>query len=96
MTFDFDLDTNCLFYGDFETSQILRHCLNKTEPEVLVENNLQSVEGMSYDWISKTLYFVDGVRKTIELVRVDLNNRGRMRKTLMFGKHLGKINLFLV
>ena len=38
---------------------------------------------MAYDWISKTLYFVDGSKKTIELVRVDVNREGRMRKTIM-------------
>ncbi len=40
-----------------------------------MENNLESVEGMAYDWISKTLYFVDGARHTVELVRVDLKNQ---------------------
>lgn len=45
---------------------------------------------MSYDWISKTLYFVDGSRKTIELVRVNVNYEGRMRKTIMDGHVLNK------
>ena len=39
--------------------------------------------GMSFDWISKTLYFVDGSKKTIELVRVDVKSEGRMRKTIL-------------
>jgi hypothetical protein len=45
---------------------------------------------MSYDWISKALYFVDGEKKTIELVRVDINYEGRMRKTILDGKKLAK------
>ena len=44
------------------------------------------VLGMSYDWISKTLYFVDGSKKTIEVVRVDVQNEGHMRKTILNSK----------
>ena len=46
--------------------------------------------GMSYDWISKTLYFVDGASKTIELVRVDVKNEGHMRKTILDQQTLRK------
>ncbi len=45
---------------------------------------------MSYDWISKVLYYVDGSRKSIEMVRVDVKNEGRMRKTLLDDKTLVK------
>jgi hypothetical protein len=38
--------------------------------EVLVEAGLSSVEGMAFDQISKILYFVDGTRRTVELVKV--------------------------
>ena len=34
-----------------------------------MEDN-ESVEGMSYDWTSKTLYFVDGAKPAIEMVQV--------------------------
>jgi hypothetical protein len=44
---------------------------------------LNIFSGMSFDWISKTLYFVDGSKKTIELVRVDVKSEGRMRKTIL-------------
>ena len=36
------------------------------------------------------LYFVDGVRATIELVRVDMTTEGRMRKTILQKKTLSK------
>ena len=35
-----------------------------------MDSSLKSVEGMAFDQISKILYFVDGYRKTIELVKV--------------------------
>ena len=45
---------------------------------------------MSYDWIGKTLYFVDGQKKTIELVRTDIHFSGKMRMTVLGKKVLKK------
>jgi hypothetical protein len=42
------------------------------EVEVLVEAGLSSVEGMAFDQISKILYFVDGSRRTVELVKANI------------------------
>ena len=76
ITMEFDMEDNCVIFGDIELDQIYIQCLNGSAPRVLVENNLESVEGMAYDWITKTLYFVDGSRRTIDLVRVDMENEG--------------------
>eukprot|EP00095_Tigriopus_kingsejongensis_P005304 maker-scaffold337_size202799-snap-gene-0.21 protein:Tk05304 transcript:maker-scaffold337_size202799-snap-gene-0.21-mRNA-1 annotation:"sortilin-related receptor" len=86
VSLEFDMEDNCVIYGDIELDKIFIQCLNGSEPRALVENNLESVEGMAYDWITKTLYFADGPRHSIELIRVDLQNQGRMRKTIMQGK----------
>jgi hypothetical protein len=48
--------------------------------EVLVEAGLSSVEGMAFDQISKILYFVDGTRRTVELVKVRYVNEIFLRK----------------
>ena len=45
---------------------------------------------MSLDWIGKTLYFVDGQKRTIELVRTEISYSGRMRKTILDKRVLGK------
>lgn len=50
--------------------------------ETLVEDT-QSVEGLAFDWVSKNLYFVDGDQKTLEVIRTDISNFGRMRRTLL-------------
>lgn len=86
---DYDLRDNCVIHGDIKLEKIFIQCLNGSAPRILVDDSL-SVEGMSYDWISKSLYFVDGQKKTIELVRVDVEYEGRMRKTLLDGKTLDK------
>jgi hypothetical protein len=90
ITLEFDMEDNCVMYGDIELDKIFIQCLNGSEPRVLVENNLKSVEGMAYDWITKTLYFVDGGSRTIDLVRVDMTFGGRMRKNVLSGKALTK------
>jgi len=59
-------------------------------PEILVRTNLQSVEGMAFDWISHLLYFVDGSRSIIEVIRTDIDHFGRMRRTVLDDAHLKK------
>lgn len=88
---DFDLENNCVFWADIMTDVIGRQCLNGTSlPEILVETELASVEGMSYDWISKMLYFVDGMRLKIEAVKVTSNPHGKMRRTVIPASKLAK------
>ena len=58
ITLEFDLEDNCVFYGDIEQDKIFVQCLNGSEPRVLVESNLDSVEGMSYDWISEWQFYL--------------------------------------
>ena len=51
--------------------QIVSQCLNASRsPRVLARDRFFSVKGMFLDHISKILYFVDGSRKTIELLGV--------------------------
>ena len=45
---------------------------------------------MSYDWISKSLYFVDGSKETIELVLVGIENENHMRKIILDHRKLSK------
>lgn len=45
---------------------------------------------MAFDWVSKLLYFVDGMRAKIEVVRTDLSSEGRMRRTILNSDQLTK------
>lgn len=89
---DFDLKNNCLYWADIVTDTIGRQCLSNggNYPEILVESNLASIEGMAYDWISNILYFVDGMRAKIEIIRTDIKHMGRMRKTIIGSDKLKK------
>ena len=69
-----------------------RQCLKTGTdiPEVIVSTNLKSVEGMAFDWVSNLLYFVDGARATIEVIRTDISHQGRMRRTILSSPNLKK------
>nr|XP_018900989.1 PREDICTED: sortilin-related receptor-like isoform X1 [Bemisia tabaci] len=89
---EFDLKNNCLFWADIVKDVIGRQCFGdgKHAPEILVESHLSSVEGMSFDWISSLLYFVDGNRASIQVIRTDISHSGRMRKTIIGPNKLKK------
>ncbi|KAJ9597637.1 hypothetical protein L9F63_011506, partial [Diploptera punctata] len=81
---EFDMANNCVYWADIINDTIGRQCLNgKAEMEILVEKDLSSIEGMALDWISHVLYFVDGLRAMIEIIRTDVNYEGRMRRTIL-------------
>ncbi|KAK9512535.1 hypothetical protein O3M35_000936 [Rhynocoris fuscipes] len=89
---DFDMKNNCVYFADIQTDKIGRQCLKSgtDDIEYLVETELDSVEGVALDWISNLLYFVDGQRAKIEVVRTDIHNSGRMRRTILNGTVLRK------
>uniref|UniRef100_T1H8D0 Sortilin-related receptor n=1 Tax=Rhodnius prolixus TaxID=13249 RepID=T1H8D0_RHOPR len=82
---DFDMKNNCVYFADILTDKIGRQCLQSgtDDIEYLVESELDSVEGVALDWISNLLYFVDGGNAKIEVVRTDIHNSGRMRRTIL-------------
>lgn len=80
---EFDIKNNCVFWADIQTDEIGRQCLNGNRSvEILAESGLSSVEGMSYDWISELLFFVDGTRFKIEALSTSFT-KPRIRKTII-------------
>ncbi|KAF7992430.1 hypothetical protein HCN44_001755 [Aphidius gifuensis] len=89
---EYDLNMNCLYWADIVNDTIGRQCFNDgtSYPEILIETELSSIEGMAFDWISKILYFVDGVKTRIQIIRTDTTKHGRMRKTILNSDNLQK------
>lgn len=88
---DLDYETDCVFWADIDKDVIMKQCLsNGSLPQTIVQSELASVEGMSYDHLSKILYFVDGNKRTIEMVKVDSEHTSRMRKIVLDSHSLGK------
>lgn len=82
---DFDMEKNCVYWADINLDTINRQCFKSgsQSAETLVSSDLASIEGLALDWVSKTLYFVDGARSKIELIKTDVNHSGRMRKVIL-------------
>ncbi|CAB1348795.1 unnamed protein product, partial [Coregonus sp. 'balchen'] len=56
---DFDYERNCLYWADISLDTIQRLCLNgSTGQEVIVRKDLQNVEALTFDPISRLLYWV--------------------------------------
>jgi len=66
---DFDLKNSCIFWSDISLNRIMRLCLNgqQIQPEILVENELYSVEGISFNSINPHLYFVNGFKSKVSI-----------------------------
>ncbi|CAG2103255.1 unnamed protein product [Medioppia subpectinata] len=89
---DFDHKHNCLYWSDIGIDKIMRLCLDgrQSQPEVLVETGLESVEGIALNPINNHLYFVDGEQAKVEMIRTDITNEGRMRRTILTKASLEK------
>ncbi|XP_054168279.1 sortilin-related receptor-like [Oppia nitens] len=89
---DFDHKHNCLYWSDIGIDKIMRLCLDgrQSQPEVLVETGLESVEGIALNTINNQLYFVDGEQSKVELIRTDITHEGRMRRTILKKPHIEK------
>ncbi|CAL4091361.1 unnamed protein product, partial [Meganyctiphanes norvegica] len=91
ITVDFDMATNCVYWSDLMEHQIKRMCFDGDHAvEILIEKDIKSIEGLALDWLSQNLYFVDGERKKLEVIRTDVHDHGRMRKTILDQNNLDK------
>ncbi|CAH0625561.1 unnamed protein product [Chrysodeixis includens] len=88
---EFDIKNNCIYWADIELDKISRQCYNNgTAQEIIIDRDLASIEGMAFDYISNVLFFVDGLRKKIEAVRIDMLHDSRMRVTILDSKILSR------
>jgi hypothetical protein len=45
------------------------------EPQILLRDQLELIEGLAYDWMSDQLFWVDADRKVIEAAKADGSHR---------------------
>uniref|UniRef100_A0A8D9B9P9 Sortilin-related receptor n=1 Tax=Cacopsylla melanoneura TaxID=428564 RepID=A0A8D9B9P9_9HEMI len=89
---EYDMHQNCVYWADIVNDIISRQCIinGSLFDEKIVTTALYSVEGMALDWVSNLLYWVDGQKSLIQVVRTDIKHTGRMRKTILDSKVLKK------
>ena len=56
ITFEYDLEEGCIFYGDEIEKKIFKQCLNGSAPEILVHQT-ETVEGKIFELIRKFSFF---------------------------------------
>ncbi|KAI5929752.1 Low-density lipoprotein receptor-related protein 2 [Manis javanica] len=73
---DFDAWENTIFYSDTSKHIIFKQYVNGTGREILTADRVQSVESLTFDWISKNLYWTDASYKSVSVIRlVDKSRR---------------------
>ena len=60
-----------VYWTDTTGRSIRRSNYDGSEAEVFMDRDLHFPEGLSYDWISRNLYFTDSGKRTVEVVNVD-------------------------
>ena len=69
ITLEYDMEYDCLFFGDISKDKIFMY-FNQNGTVFTIVDDTSSVEGMSYDWTTKSLYFVNGGTPSIEMVQI--------------------------
>ncbi|ELW62289.1 Low-density lipoprotein receptor-related protein 2 [Tupaia chinensis] len=67
---DFDAQENTIFFSDTSKDMIYKQKINGTGREILTANRVENVESLTFDWISKNLYWTDPTHKSISVMRL--------------------------
>ncbi len=76
---DFDWHRNCLYWADIVEDTIHKYCLDNGNHTLIVNERMETVEGLAFDWLAMNLYWVDSGLNKIEVARHD----GRFRRTIV-------------
>uniref|UniRef100_A0A8D1CWI3 Low-density lipoprotein receptor-related protein 2 n=1 Tax=Sus scrofa TaxID=9823 RepID=A0A8D1CWI3_PIG len=67
---DFDAKENAIFFSDTSKDMIFRQKINGTGREIITANRVPSVESLSFDWISRNLYWTDASYRSVTVMRL--------------------------
>ncbi|XP_072048711.1 LOW QUALITY PROTEIN: sortilin-related receptor-like [Amphiura filiformis] len=79
---DYDWHGNCVFWADIVEDAIHKYCLDGEHSEentILIYKELETVEGLAFDWLAQNLYWIDSGNKRVEVAQDD----GTYRRTLI-------------
>ncbi|XP_052581109.1 low-density lipoprotein receptor-related protein 2 isoform X1 [Peromyscus californicus insignis] len=79
---DFDAQSSTIFFSDTAKDIIYKQKIDGTGREVLVANRLGNVESLSFDWISRNLYWTDGGIKSVSVMRLADKSRRQIISNL--------------
>nr|XP_010969732.1 low-density lipoprotein receptor-related protein 2 isoform X1 [Camelus bactrianus] len=67
---DFDAQEGAIFFSDTSKDLISKQKLDGTGREVITANRVPSVESLSFDWISKNLYWTDASYRSVSVIKL--------------------------
>lgn len=79
---DFDAQHSTVFYSDLSKDIIYKQKIDGTGKEVITANRLESVECLTFDWISRNLYWTDGGLKSVTVLRLADKSRRQIISNL--------------
>ncbi|XP_060590385.1 low-density lipoprotein receptor-related protein 1-like isoform X5 [Ruditapes philippinarum] len=72
---DFLASEDTIFWVDTKANTISRIKRDLTGREVIIQDGINSVEGLAVDWIAKNIYWTDAGHSTIEVAKIDGSSR---------------------
>ncbi|KAL3854471.1 hypothetical protein ACJMK2_013739, partial [Sinanodonta woodiana] len=88
---DYDAEGGNIYFSDIRNYAILRSKVDSFDVSPLSVSHTRSVEGLSFDWISRNLYYTDFFQKSLSVLHVDNPD---YRRTLL--QELGSVRSVVV
>ncbi|XP_037379377.1 low-density lipoprotein receptor-related protein 2 [Talpa occidentalis] len=79
---DFDAQENTIFFSDISKKMIYKQKIDGTGREILTANKVESVESLTFDWISKNLYWTDAFYRDVSVMRLTDKSRRQIIQNL--------------
>lgn len=77
LTVEYDYSNDCLIWSDARASNIQMVCLRDTNMtrKVIISENMDTIEGLAFNWMSRQIVWVDAGHKRIEVAKIDGTHR---------------------
>uniref|UniRef100_A0A452F8B2 Low-density lipoprotein receptor-related protein 2 n=1 Tax=Capra hircus TaxID=9925 RepID=A0A452F8B2_CAPHI len=67
---DFDAREKAIFFSDTKKNIIYRQKLDGTGREIITANRVPGVQSLSFDWISRNLYWTDSSYRSVSVIKL--------------------------
>ncbi|KAM4859286.1 low-density lipoprotein receptor-related protein 2 [Thomomys bottae] len=79
---DYDARESTIFFSDTSKDIIYKQKIDGTGRETLVANRVENVESLSFDWMSRNLYWTDSMRHSVGVLRLADKSKREIVKNL--------------
>ncbi|KAI4544121.1 hypothetical protein MG293_004387 [Ovis ammon polii] len=79
---DFDAREKAIFFSDTKKNIIYRQKLDGTGREIITANRVPGVQSLSFDWISRNLYWTDSSYRSVSVIKLADKSRRTIIQSL--------------